>query len=226
MRVLFFIILILPLGYAVLTVGPVFFPPTGYQDECSFGAVSNAQYRELLDQARILAARDRSELVAAMAGRDSSRFGAILDAEFEQLANGIQTTEGLIASAHAVLRANHSQYTHTEPRAAAPFAEARERARRRAKDRGEHTYNSLVAFKYRLNVGAFGDYKFVQRWAVTSAGFRSRYDIVDDQDVEAGKTASITALLPSYIIGIAGPSDLARGCPPVPESPKTIPDHE
>jgi hypothetical protein len=110
----------------------------GEQDECSFGPVSNAQYRDYLRRAK--------ELSSQAPGSFSSNH---LEAEarfnelFDRLIDGKRSVYERVAASHALLRSFGAQYRNTNGMRPDPYATV-------AKKGG------VVSFSYYLDVNRLG----------------------------------------------------------------------
>jgi hypothetical protein len=103
------------------------------QDQCSFGPVSNARYREWLAEARALRRREGNLIshrrVQVQPGHPVR---LATDLFFDELSNGITSVEERIAIVHAMMRADGFELLATEPDSEDPYAAA----------------ESIVGFKY------------------------------------------------------------------------------
>lgn len=82
------------------------------QDNCSFGSVSNARYREILDEAKRREAgawRVHDKPPAGVTGWQWARSGAI-EARFDDLTVGMTSVTERIAAMHAIMRARGAIY--------------------------------------------------------------------------------------------------------------------
>jgi hypothetical protein len=110
----------------------------GEQDECSFGPVSNAQYREYLRRAK--------ELSSQTPGSFSSNHleaRARFDGLFERLIDGKPSVYERVAASHALLRSFGAQYRNTNGMRPDPYETV-------AKKGG------FVGFSYYLDVNRLG----------------------------------------------------------------------
>jgi hypothetical protein len=78
------------------------------QDECSFGPVSNAQYRDYLRRAKELSSREPGSF-SSSDHEASARFNEL----FEKLIDGRPSVYERVAASHALLRSFGAQYRNT-----------------------------------------------------------------------------------------------------------------
>ena len=74
------------------------------QDACSFGSVSNAEYRRLLAEAHRLSETEWEPFTAEKRGREA--FEGLLEARLQSLVPKQETLDGQVAAMHAVMRAS------------------------------------------------------------------------------------------------------------------------
>lgn len=80
----------------------------GEQDECSFGPVSNVQYREYLRRAKELSSKAPGSFTS-----NDQEARARFDGLFEKLIDGKSSVYERVAAAHALLRSFGAQYRNT-----------------------------------------------------------------------------------------------------------------
>lgn len=88
------------------------------QDDCSFGTVSNARYRELLAHARKLEGRLGDPFLANIPGLGG---GSGLQHRFDMLSSEMTSVEERIAAMHALMRAAGTQFYWLYPDEQSPF---------------------------------------------------------------------------------------------------------
>lgn len=98
---------------ALVALAAIVFLPllgmNGDQDECSFGPVSNAHYRELLAEA------DRLQATWPPLVADSGKVMDLLNRRLDDLAGSATSIHERVAAMHAVMRALGGHYRRTEP---------------------------------------------------------------------------------------------------------------
>ncbi|CAN7260865.1 hypothetical protein LJR220_001158 [Bradyrhizobium sp. LjRoot220] len=110
----------------------------GEQDQCTFGSVSNEQYRAYLQQAKVLS----SETPGGFSW-DDVKASTRLDQLFEKMIDGNPSVYERVAASHALLRSFGAQYRNTFDMRPAPYETV-------AKKGG------VVSFNYYLNVNRLG----------------------------------------------------------------------
>lgn len=99
------------LAAAILLAGAYaapFFSTHAEQDECSFGPVTNAQYRDLLAEAK----RKQKAVWPALV-QHNDRAADVLNARFDDLSSGATSVYERLAAMHAVVRAIGGDYRNT-----------------------------------------------------------------------------------------------------------------
>ncbi len=141
------------LGLAAAYGGPLLitYIANGEQDECTFGPVTNAQYRDYLRRAK--------ELSSSMPGsfsRNHEDARARFNELFERLIDGRPSVYDRIAASHALLRAFGGEYRNTSDMDPDPFAKI-------AKTGG------YINFHYYLDVNRLGLFQPIMRRAWIAA---------------------------------------------------------
>lgn len=153
MRSVFAIVGSLLIFAGVFFIWP-FIEPTGAQDNCSFGPVSNAQYRNALAEVKRLQKSEWKKLpltndaLSAELVRRMDVIGAMLP----------QSIFGRIAATHAVVRGAGGVYLTTmadNRDVYAPFEEAR----------------SMTIIGYRIDLNRLGRFRIIRRWISIGVGF-------------------------------------------------------
>lgn len=204
-------------GYVALVALPVVSPQPWLQDQCTFGVISNTQYREFLDAARDLAAPHYGTFSAAARAKDSSEIDRILQARLDQFLNGAEAAHERLARMHAVMRAHGASLLWTDPFGDDPFANQLQRFVERPPD---HGYPLRVIFNYRIPLFWHGDL----RPAYNTIDTRVQYIII------GGRLSNSDPYLPTHAVDVGAvlprlsPIDspiagVVKGiCPPVPSS--------
>src|SRR5689334_16370822 len=104
------ILLTTMLGVAVACVAPFLltYVTNGEQDECTFGPVSNEQYRDYLQQAKELSSKTPGSF-SSNEQEARARFNEL----FEKLIDGKPSVYERVAASHALLRSFGAQYRNT-----------------------------------------------------------------------------------------------------------------
>ena len=110
----------------------------GEQDDCTFGPVSNEQYRDYLRRAKELS----SKTPGSFSWNDKEA-GARFDALFERLIDGKPSVYERVAASHALLRSFGAQYRNTNDMRPDPYATVAAKG-------------GFVGFRYFLDVNRLG----------------------------------------------------------------------
>ncbi len=174
-----------------------------------FGTVSNADYLELLQEARILTEAERRAWLAHVAARRVDRGGSLMSRQYEALAAGRPSIDQRIAAMHALLRAYGAEFRRTEPDNANPWG--------LRPDVGP----AAVGFVYRLRLDRLGDWRLIRRWVRLDGTFAVR-------DLQPGLERARGSKSNSLILSVTGtgttpqlrspPRSGFHDCPPVPPS--------
>jgi hypothetical protein len=89
----------------------------GEQDDCTFGPVSNEQYRDYLRRAKELSSKTPGSF-----SLNDKEAGARFDALFERLIDGKPSVYERVAASHALLRLFGAQYRNTNDMRPDPYA--------------------------------------------------------------------------------------------------------
>jgi hypothetical protein len=142
------------LGFAAAYGGPLLltYIANGEQDECTFGPVSNEQYRVYLRRAKSLS----SETPGGFS-RDNQQAKARFDELFEKLIGQEPSIYERVAASHALLRAFGAQYRNANGMNPDPYATV-------AKTGGS------ISFNYFLDINRLGVFQpfFRQAWVIAS----------------------------------------------------------
>lgn len=141
--------------FAAVYGGPLLltYVANGQQDECSFGPVSNVQYRDYLRRAKELSSNTPGSF-----SRNNMEARARFNELFERLIDGKPSIYERVAASHALLRSFGAQYRNTsDMRLADPYATV-------AKTGG------FLSFNYYLDVNRLGIFQPIVRkaWIVAS----------------------------------------------------------
>jgi hypothetical protein len=146
--------LAIALGLAAAYGGPLLITyfTNGEQDECTFGPVSNKQYRDYLRRAKDLASKTPGSF-----SRDNQQARARFDELFERLIDQKSSIYERVAASHALLRSFGAQYRNTSDMAPDPYARVAKRG-------------GVVSFNYYLDVNRLGIFQpfFRQAWIIAS----------------------------------------------------------
>lgn len=137
MKALKWIALAIVLGLAVAYGAPLL-TTYGEQDDCTFGPVSNEQYREYLKRAKELS----SETPGSFSWNQQEAT-ARFDGLFERLIDGKSSVYERVAAAHALLRSFGAQYRNTNDMRPDPYAAVAAKG-------------GVVSFNYYLDVNRLG----------------------------------------------------------------------
>jgi hypothetical protein len=148
------ILLAIMLGLAVAYGGPLLitYITNGEQDECTFGPVSNEQYRAYLRRAK-----DLSSETPGSFSRNNQEARARFNELFEKLVDQKPSVYERVAASHALLRSFGAQYRNTNNIDPDPYAKV-------ARTGGS------ISFNYYLDINRLGVFQpFIQQaWIITS----------------------------------------------------------
>lgn len=174
------------------------------QDECSFGPVSKARYRELLDEAM----RRQATTWPALVWDDNKTMG-LLSRRVADLSAGAKSDYERLAAMHAVMRALGGDYRRTREVGASRI--------------GRYPFGG-ISYEYELDLNGLGFFSPFRRqlWVIGQFIFDKDavHEIVQDRDhVLSGYVDFIVwfpAALESYIV--APRSGLGKSCPRLPNA--------
>lgn len=132
--------------------GLPFLNTSGEQDDCGFGPVSNARYRDYLARAKHLYSREPNRF-----SWDDRQASALLNQLFEQLVDQNTSVYERVAAAHALLRALGAQYQNTnDMRFPDPYAAVIANS------------GGFVVFEYLLDINRLGLFSPIKRqsWVI------------------------------------------------------------
>jgi len=112
-------LLTIMLGIAAAYIGPFLltYVANGEQDKCTFGPVSNEQYRYYLRRAKVLSSRTPGGF-SSNDHEARTRFNEL----FEKLIDGKPSVYERVAASHALLRSFGAQYRNTSDMRPDPYA--------------------------------------------------------------------------------------------------------
>jgi hypothetical protein len=128
----------------------------GEQDECSFGPVSNVQYREYLRRAKELSSKTPGSFTS-----NDQEARARFDGLFEKLIDGKPSVYERVAASHALLRSFGAQYRNTNDMRPDPYETI-------ARKGGFVSFSYYLDVK-RLGVGLFNPLLIFRRTTYISA---------------------------------------------------------
>ncbi len=190
------------LGLAVAYAGPLLitYIANGEQDECTFGPVSNEQYRAYLRRAK-----DLSSETPGSFSRDNQEARARFNEMFERLIDQEPSIYERVAASHALLRSFGAQYRNTNDNRPDPYATVSKKG-------------GSLSFNYYLDVNRLGLFQpfFRQAWIVAS--------LTGPGDFYRGPVPSVAGdirFVVNYpVFDRRRPIDRApEQCPPVPNQP-------
>jgi len=173
------------------------------QDACTFGAVPNARYQELLVEAKH---RETSHRWAPFDGGNRDMEDN-LTYRVEDLTSGMTSVEERLASMHAVARALGAEYRTTEPDDPDPYAN---RTKLPA---------HLIYFNYTLDVRRLGRFAVFAPTALFHFSLNASVDLSESKIITE-RTDSVYAVVfwPNFLSPAPKPlaSHYNRNCPPMP----------
>jgi hypothetical protein len=124
----------------------------GEQDDCTFGPVSNEQYRDYLRRAKELSSKTPGSF-----SRNNMEARARFNELFERLIDGKPSIYERVAASHALLRSFGAQYRNTSDMVPDPYALVARKG-------------GFVSFNYYLDVNRLGIFQPIMRqaWIVAS----------------------------------------------------------
>jgi len=181
--------------------------PQWRQDRCTFGSLTNGDYRQLLTRARAVIASDRDVWQSSIAGRRSDRATRVLQRQFQTLSAGMVSIDQRVAAMHALARAHGAEFRRTEPDNVAPWG------------LGPDTAPDTVRFAYRLALERVGAFR-LRRWVRIDGTFAIR-DVQPGFERSRGTTGNTLAMM---ITGTGATPRLRsvtrsafHDCPPTPD---------
>ncbi|MBR1125122.1 hypothetical protein JQ628_26620 [Bradyrhizobium lablabi] len=157
MKVRKWIPLAIVLGLATVYGAPLLltYITNGEQDECSFGPVSNAQYRDYLRRAKEL-----SSIAPSSFSSNNKEAQARFNELFERLIDGNPSVYERVAASHALLRSFGAQYRNTSDIRPDPYGTVAAKG-------------GVVRFNYYLDInrlGFFQPFQFFMRqvWIIAN----------------------------------------------------------
>jgi len=134
------ILLTIMLGIAAAYVAPFLltYVTNGEQDECTFGPVSNEQYRDYLRRAKVLSSRMPGGF-SSNHYEASARFNEL----FEKLVDEKPSVYERVAASHALLRSFGAQYRNTNGMRPDPYATVARKG-------------GFIGFQYYLDINRLG----------------------------------------------------------------------
>ncbi len=133
--------------------------PNRAQDRCSFGTVSNEDYRSLLARAELLAANDSGDWISYFAAGHVREGSDILQRQYRTLSAGLSSIPERVAAVHAIARSQYAEFRHVEPDRASPWGSSPAEG------------PAAIVFVYRFNVNRVGEWHPIRRWVRIRASF-------------------------------------------------------
>ncbi len=188
------------LGLAAIYGGPLLitYITNGEQDECTFGPVSNEQYREYLRRARSLSSETPGSF-----SRDNQKARARFDELFEKLIDQKPSIYERVAASHALLRSFGAQYRNTSDNDPDPYAPVAKRG-------------GFVSFNYYLDVNRLGLFQPVFRQAWIIAGLTGPGDFYRGPVPSVAGDIRFVVNYPTLDPPLPPVDRAPEQCPPVP----------
>lgn len=136
--------------------------PDAAQDDCAFGGVSNARYRAILAEARLLVEDERPAWIFHVTSRNIDEGTDLLHRQYQSLSAGLTTIPERIAAMHALARAHGAGFARPDPDTARPWSATPATAREE------------IVFVYGLNTSRIGHWQPLRRWTTISGKFAVR----------------------------------------------------
>jgi hypothetical protein len=197
---------LIALGTVAAVVGIYLFPLLNThpsQDACTFGTVSNGQYRQLLAEAKRRQATTWPALVW-----DNKKTMALLNQRVDDLSRGATSAYERLAAMHAVVRALGGDYRSTQHDNEDPY--------------GPKNRSGIVSYSYNVDVNGLGFFSPIRRqlWLIGTLVIdpdQARRIVQDRNRFQAGNIDFIAwfpTLFDSYVI--VPKSKFGESCPRLP----------
>jgi hypothetical protein len=172
------------------------------QDECAFGPVSNARYRELLAEAKRRQATSWPRLVW-----NNKRSAILLNERFDDLSRGMTSIYERLAAVHAIVRALGGDYRTTASGVQEPYQGAMRGA-------------GVVVYDYHVDLNRIGLLSPIRRQMRLMGHLAIRNGVTVAQDKERAKSGAIqfTVHFPSILEDYIIIPRTGSPCPLVPDN--------